>query len=136
MAWFTRLKKQQPGQPIEAKTLRTMAEVAEWASRLRADPPLSIATTAFGPIIRWVGMIFSVYIAVVDSGGISARAGTTPGNGTVILYNWNGTVLAPMSGTITKTAYNISSASGGIAAGKYCIILRICNDYWIITSEC
>jgi hypothetical protein len=36
----------------------------------------------------------------------------------------------------TPTVQNISSATGGIASGKYMIILKISGTYWVITSEC
>ena len=73
-------------------------------------------------------------IGVVATGGITARAGTTPGTGTVNVYyvNDSGTLAHYNSQTIT--AYNLSSAA--IVAGKYVMCKR---DYvswnWFVDFE-
>ncbi len=127
------LHKQEQGKPIEAKTLRTIAEAAEWATRITAEPPLSIMNLAAGPLIRLAGMLFSVYIGVTN-GTITARSGGTPGAGNVTVYTWNGTTLASLG--IDKPVFNISSTTGGIPGSTFVIILRICASYWIITADC
>lgn len=132
--WFRKLRRQQAGQPITARTINQTQEVAEWASRLKADPPLAIVTTAFGPLLRLAGPLFGVYIVVTTS-TITARSGNSPGSGTAKLQTWDGSVMADIPGPINFTVYNISS-SATIASGKYCIVLRISNAYWIITAEC
>ncbi len=127
------LYKQEEGKPIAAKTLRQTAEAAEWATRITAEPPLSIMNLAAGPLIRLAGMLFSVYIGVTD-GTISARSGGTPGSGNVTIYTWNGTTLASLG--IDKPVFNISSTTGGIPTGTVVVILRICASYWVITADC
>lgn len=136
MAWWFRHKKQKAGRPIEARTLRQMAQTCDWASQIRANPPLSIMATGNGPLFRLASMLLSVYIGVVGSGGVTARSGSTPGSGSVTLQTWNGTSLANFPGSASVTAYNISASGSGIASGKYCIILKIAGAYFIITSEC
>ncbi len=134
--WFRRLPVQQPGKPISAQTLRLTTEAAEWATRIRADAPLKVISTGFGPLIRYMGPIFGAYVAV-SSGTITARSGSTPGTGSAVIQTWNGTTLANMAGSgATVTAKNISSATGGITTGKYMIILKISGTYWVITAEC
>jgi hypothetical protein len=133
--WFRRLPVQAPGKPIAAQTLRLTTEAAEWATRIRADAPLKVISTGFGPLIRYAGPIFGAYVAV--SGGISARSGSTPGSGTATIQTWTGSTLADMTGSgATPTVLNISSATGGIASGKYMILLKISGTYWVITAEC
>lgn len=73
-------------------------------------------------------------IGVVAAGGITARAGTTPGSGTVNVYwvNDSGT-LAHYNGQ-TVTAYNLSTST--IAAGTY---IQAKRDYvswkWFIDFQ-
>lgn len=134
MPWFRRHHKQKPGYPIQARTLGQMAETCDWASQIQANPPLAIMSTINGPLLRLAGMLFSVYIAETTT-TVSARSGSTPGSGTVQLQTWNGTVLAALSGA-TPTVYNWNSASGGVATGKFCIILRIAGSYWLLVAEC
>lgn len=132
--WNRKLPRQEPGKPIAAATINRTADAAEWATRIQVTPPLGIFANAFGPVLAYVGPIFGFYVAVVGSGGISARSGNYPGSGTVSLCNWNGTELTTTSKT--KTVYNLSSTSGGISSGKYCAIIRWMSAYWIITAEC
>jgi hypothetical protein len=137
MAWFRRHKKQRPDQVIEARTLRELAETADATSQIQADPPLGIVAGTGGYLLRYIGPIFGAYIAVVNSGGISARSGSTPGSGQVTLQTWNGTSLAAMTGPgATWPVKNWNSASGGVASGKYCVILKIYGVYWVINAEC
>lgn len=123
------------GKPIVARDLNRVAEMAEKAALIQADPPLAIVSTPGGPLLRLAGMLFSAYIAVTTS-TITARSGGTPGSGTVKLQSWNGTALADLPGPISKTVYNISASTNTIASGKYCIVLKIAGAYWLITAEC
>lgn len=141
MAWSKIHPKQKVGKPIEARTLRTMAETCDWATGIKANPPISVMSVAGGPLLRLAGWLFSVYVGVVSSPGpITARIGTTPGVGPVNIQTWNGTVLGNLldesSNPITVTAYSISSTVGGVPAGAYVIVLRICGAYWLITVDC
>ena len=141
MAWLKNHTKQKPDQPIAAKTLRTMAETCDWMTRIQADPPLSIMSVAGGPLLRLGGWLFSIYVGVVASPGpITARVTTTPGTGPVNIQTWNGSDLGDLldesSNPITVTAYSISSTTGGIPAGTYVIMVRICGAYWIVTADC
>lgn len=70
----------------------------------------------------------------VANGTINARRGTTPGTGTVTVQEFDGTSL---STGLDVTVFNFSSASGGIASGKYCWICQ--DDYgywWVVSAEC
>lgn len=133
MPWLWKHKQQLPGKPISARTLRRMAQTCDWVAQVKAEPPLSVSTSFNGILFRYIGMLFSVYIAVTD-GTITARSGSTPGTGNVTLQTWNGTALASLG--IDKPVFNFSSTTGGIPTGKYCVILRICGSYWIISTEC
>lgn len=133
MAWFRTHEKQKPGKPIVARTLRQMAETCDWATRIQADPPLSIQSTAAGATLRLAGYLFGVFIGKTD-GTITARSGSTPGSGNVKIQTWNGTALADLG--IDVAVLNISSTTGGIVDAQYCIVLRIMGAYWIITLDC
>ena len=95
-----------------------------------------VASITDNGTMLYVDMPFN-FVGVVQSGGISARSGTTPGKGNVELY-----LRDPSSGNLldlggTVTAYSILSTSGGIAANTYVILtLDQNNDYWITAMDC
>ncbi len=134
MPWFSRIKKQQAGDVIEARTIRQTTESAEWASNIRANPPLSVIATASGPLLRLAGTLFGAYIGVAD-GTITARSSGTPGNGLFYPQTWNGTALANLS-TVSVPCLSISSTTGGIPTGTYLVVLKIYGIYWVITADC
>ena len=73
-------------------------------------------------------------IGVVATGGITARAGTTPGTGTVNVYHVNDSGVLAHYNSQTITVYNLSSAA--IVADKYVMCKR---DYvswkWFVDFE-
>ena len=77
------------------------------------------------------------YLAVVQSGGITARSGSTPGTGSVELYllNVGGNSIADSTQAIT--VFNFSSTSGGIASGTYCWVEEdIDGNFWVTAVDC
>jgi hypothetical protein len=131
--WFRRLYRQQPNTEIQASTLANTADVAEWASKIKANPPLAVMATAAGPLIRMAGPIFGVQIGTA-SGIITARVGTTPGTGSLAISTWNGTALGTLG--VPVPVRSISSTTGGIPDGTFCIALRILGAYWVIVTDC
>jgi hypothetical protein len=131
--WGRNHRKQKGGQPIMASTLRQLAETCDTVSRITADPPLEIVNTGGGMLLRLAGPLFGVHIGVTN-GAITARSGGTPGTGNVTIQTWNGTALASLG--VDVKAYSISSTTGGIPSGTYCIVLRICGSYWLISVDC
>ena len=134
MSWKQKFHKQKVGAPIAAETLRTMAEGLEWCSNINVEPPLEIIPMATGPFIRLAGWFFAAYVGTVGSGGISARASATPGSGTVDLMTYNGSTLVSFGASVT--ALSISSTTGGIPEGTYCIVLRIFGVFWLVSVDC
>lgn len=126
--------KPKPGDIVSARDLREIGETCDQFSRFSVEPPLEMIWTALGPLVRLAGPLFGVYVGVVASGGISARSSGTPGTGNVTIQTWNGTALASLG--ITVVAKSISSTTGGIPSGTYCIVLRICGAYWLISVDC
>lgn len=129
--WFRSLQRQKVGQPITARTLRQLAEVAEWSTRIKAMPPLSIMSTAAGPIIRIDSAQKTDWLAITN-GAISANvvvtAGVkwTPGSGTVYAVTFDGTHW----NTDTSVDYdviNFSTTTAGIATG---VLVWIGEDEW------
>ena len=135
MPFWGRRTRFRAGKPIVARDLNRVAEMAEKAALIQAEPPLAIVSTASGPLLRLAGMIFSVYIVVTTS-TITARVGSTPGSGTAKIQTFNGTALADLGGPISKTIYNWNSAAGGVSSGKYGVVLKICGYYWLLVAEC
>jgi hypothetical protein len=133
MAWFARLPRQKAGQPITARAMNRTTEAAEWATKIGASWPLGIISTVGGPFLRYLGQIFGAYVGVTD-GTITARSGTTPGTGNVTLYGWNGSALVSIGQDVV--VWSISSTTGGIPTGTYCIVLRIYDAYWLISVDC
>ena len=123
------------GKPIVARDLNRVAEMAEKAALIQANPPLAIVSTPGGPLLNYAGPVFQPYIAVTTS-TITARSGGTPGSGTVKIQTWNGSALADLGGPVSVTVYNISASTNTIASGKYCIIMKIAGAYFIVTAEC
>ena len=77
--------------------------------------------------LEWVG--------VVQSGGISARSGTTPGSGSVKLYALVGGVLVDAGQTVT--VYSISSTTGGILSGAYIMVAQDAfGNWWVESVDC
>ena len=135
--FFFNHKKQKAGEPISAEMLAQMAETCDQMSRITAVPPLEFTWLPSGPVFRLAGMLLGVYIAQVNTGGISARSGSTPGSGTVAIQQWNGTAFSSMAGTgATFPVKNWNSTAGAIAAGKWCVVLRIMGAYWVLAAEC
>ena len=112
-----------------------ITEVFNLSDRLIKDNDFFLATrTQDGTLI-----VIDVYarpgaamIAKVNSGGITARSGTTAGSGTVTAYKLVGTTLTSTS--TTHTVYNISAAS--IAADKWVQCKREWySGYWFVDFE-
>jgi hypothetical protein len=134
MGWFQRLPRQKAGKPVVARTINQIADAAEMSARIRVVAPLTMSVGPFGPIIRFLGPVFGVYIVVTD-GTISARVGTTPGGGNAFPQTFNGTVLANLSSDTIKV-YSISSTTGGIPTGTYGIAIKIAGVYWLVCVDC
>jgi hypothetical protein len=138
MPWLRTHPKQKPDKPIEARTLRMLAETCDWISRIKVTPPLELTTFGGGPLIRFAG-VAGGQVAYTTSGGITARSGTTAGTGSVYLV---ATTLSSGVCTLTTaseetTVYNFSGASGGIAGGKYCWVEQEPGGLWfVVSSEC
>lgn len=140
--WLRNLVKQKPGQPIQARTLRTVAEAAEWATRIRVAPPLTMLATPFGPVIGLGGLSLQSGQLALTSGTITARSGTTAGTGTAYTVTDKAGVLTVNNGsggapTITLTVYSLSSTTAGIPTNTYVwIALSPSGAWWITTVDC
>ena len=119
------------GKPIVARDLNRVAEAAERAALLQANPPLAIVSTPGGPLLNYAGPVFQPYLAKATT-TITALSGTTPGSGTVKVETWNGSALADLGGPVTFTAYSLSTAA--IASGSYVTVLKIAGNYWVLSS--
>ena len=133
MGWFKNHTKAAVGTPISASAYNELADTCDQISRIKCQPPLEVLWTPGGLLLRLAGPLFGVYIGIAD-GTITARSGATPGTGNVTLQTWNGTALASLG--IDLPVRNWNATTGGIATGKYCVILKIAGAYWAISAEC
>lgn len=141
MPWNRTHPKQKPTKPIQARTLRLLAETCDWASRIRVIAPLEMNTFGGGPQIRLNGL--GAQLAYTDSGGITARVGTTAGYGQVYYVastvTWSAGVptCTLATGTDPMYVFNFSATTGGIAGGLYCFVEQdVSGNWWITAIEC
>ena len=135
MPWFRRHKKQEPGKPIEARTLRMMAETCDWASQLQANPPFGIMSTGNGPLLRYAGQVLNIQIGVVAT-AIGARSSSTPGSGTVNVYTWDGSTLNELGGPGNPSTFTVYSmySDRTFLAGDYVLFIEVAGSYWVLAG--
>ena len=122
------IAQQQQGKPISAQALRHAGETLDWISNIDASAPLECLATANGPLIRYPGMLFEIYIGVVTT-AITAASGATPGSGQAKVETWNGTALADLGGPVNFKVYTTGSA---VTVGTYIQFVKIAGSFWII----
>lgn len=71
----------------------------------------------------------------LTTSAITARSGAAPGTGSAKLQKFDGSALADLDGT-TITVRNFSSATAGIATGKYCTLVNQWGAWWVVSVEC
>jgi hypothetical protein len=129
---FVKIEKPIPGAPIKAGDMAKATEACEWTSRIRANPPLAIESTAGGPLLRWAGQVLSIWLIKTTS-AITARDGTTPGSGTAKLHLFDGTDLIDLDDE--RTVYNFAGGTE-ILTDKYGIAMQIGGSLFILAIEC
>ncbi len=125
-------------QPITAKWARQLQElVVRNSLDVSACTGLDIHQTSGGTVIAVdESTLPKLTVGIVDTGGITARAGTTPGSGPVVFYQLNDSGVLENSGD-GETVYSISSTTGGIPAGTYIMCAQDANDdYWVVSVDC
>jgi hypothetical protein len=73
---------------------------------------------------------------IVTTSTITARSSSTPGSGTMKVVLFNGTTLIDDASATAETMYNYSSATGGVATGKYGIAIKIAGYWFLLSAEC
>lgn len=89
-----------------------------------------------GPLVRGrppVTSLSGIRIAVVQSGGIDAVDGLTPGTGEVELYGYEGPGTAAFATGVIVTASNIGAA---IAANKLCYVAEGDGGWHVVVVPC
>ena len=86
--------------------------------------------------------LYEFFLGKTDGSGITARSGTTPGSGTVTLYNLD-TATSTLTvqqdadaADVTETVYNLSETA--VAASAYVMISRefITGTFWAVWEDC
>lgn len=78
---------------------------------------------------------FPIQVAVTTS-AITARSGATAGSGTASFKLFNPPTFSDDPSRTNQKIYNMSSASGGVATGKYVMLVKWYNEWFIIAAEC
>jgi hypothetical protein len=127
------IQEPRPGDPITASWAASLVRfIRRNAINPIASPGLDVTQTADGTTIR-LRNTPNRFVAKT-SGGITARSGTTPGTGSVQVYDFDGSALAS-DGSATVTVYSFSGTA--IDASKYCWIEQDPDGTWWITAvEC
>lgn len=78
---------------------------------------------------------FPIQVAVTTS-AITARSGATAGSGTANFKQFNPPTFSDDPSRTNQKIYNFSSASGGVATGKYVLLIKWFNEWFIVAAEC
>ncbi len=124
-------------QPITAKWARQLQElVVRNSLDVSACTGLDIHQTSGGTVIA-VTESSDLSPGIVSAGqDITARVGTTPGTGTVDLYDLDDSGILTNSGEVV-TVYSISSTTGGVPTGTYVMVSEDGQgNWWLISVDC
>lgn len=121
------------GQPILASSLNWLMAACKKVNNIKGVAPIEVTNNSTGITIRLADTPLQFAIGTTST-AITARSGTGPGSGSVVLQAFDGTNLSATPETVT--AYLFSAATGGIASGKYCVVARILGYWWIVAAEC
>ncbi len=105
-----------------------------------AGPGLEMMQTTKGGTVLSVMAspdINVISAAIVTTGGITARSGTTPGTGNItFVYYDTDTQVLTQTGDST-TIYSISSTTGGVPQDTYVMVGKDVNGiWWLISVDC
>ncbi len=121
-----------PGDELTTKWLNWLLI---WVKRntieLGVNSGLSMVQTENATVLRLASQKSGAQLAITD-GTITARSGTTPGEGTVFRVSYDGTDLVTDAETLD--VLNFSSTTAGIPTGIYCWIEQDPQSNWWITS--
>lgn len=111
----------------------TVSRMVEFANNWTGG---GIATVKSGPG-GWSVYVppFPIQVAVTTS-AITARSGATAGSGTANFKLFNPPTFSDDPSRTNQTIYNMSSATGGVATGKYVMLVKWYNEWFIVAAEC
>ena len=78
---------------------------------------------------------FPIQVAITTS-AITARSGSTAGQGTADFQLFNPPTFSADPSRTGQTIYNFSSAAGGVATGKYVLLVKWYDEWFIVAAEC
>ncbi len=127
--------------PGDELTTKWLGELRAWVLRntiVSISPPLTASQNDDGIAIGIGSQTGGNSLSPgLTTSTISARSGTTPGHGNVLLYLLDTTGPSIASTGTTVVAYNISSTSGGIPNNTYVLVSKDTNgNYWVTTADC
>src|SRR5208282_492303 len=124
MSFFKRLRRQEAGKPIIAQTINKIADAAEWATRLRVSPPLTLKSMPGGPLIGLGIMPTQGFLAVANGAIPAASSSTDAGIGQVYMVTTTATFTSGLlssldmsDGSQTIYVYNPSQTKMGSGNG-------------------
>lgn len=118
------------GNSAANQAIEEIVTAIERAANLVARPPIVIERLGSSTVIGFTSK--PQYVIGKSSGTISARSGTTPGSGSVVLYFDNSGTLTASGETITVKNLSSTATSSGVWVG--CAYDGI--DYWLDWEDC
>lgn len=128
-----RIKYDGPGAAAFNKWVDLVMTQVEAARNLSAGGIATVTTEPGGANIYVPP--FPIQVAVTTS-AITARSGATAGSGTANFKQFNPPTFSDDPSRTNQTIYNFSSAAGGVATGKYVMLMKWYNEWFIIAAEC
>lgn len=116
--------------PAANQAIEEIVAAIERAANVVARPPIVIERLGTSTVIGYTSK--PPYVIGKSSGTISARSGTTPGSGSVVLYFDNSGTLTASGETITVKNLSSTATSSGVWVG--CAYDGI--DYWLDWEDC
>lgn len=108
-----------PGDPITAQLLNDIAN-GRYAAGIRATGGVTVRQTPGGQI-QIAGHFTGCFVGVVNSGGLTARSGSTLGNGSVEIQVKNPATGNYVDSGMAMTVDSISSTTGGVPSGTWVV---------------
>ena len=120
------------GAPITQGTMNGIIKEVQRTGSVQATYPLEVVNQGAGILLRYAAGA-PVAIAEVLSPGITARSGTTPGSGSVALYDVVGGVLTA-TGELA-TAYYLGTNTSGVATNAWVTLAKAESGEWFVVSD-
>jgi predicted amidohydrolase len=115
---------------------KNLADAANHLSLARYPSYSGQVIGTVGPLGSHVHVPQTAILVAVSTSTITARSGSTAGSGTADFKLFNPPTFSSDASRTGITVYNFSSATGGIASGKYIMCTKWYNEWFVFAAEC